>query len=84
MPERVSHPRPKLEEWAEIIATGSDDARKEDADNEQEILGDFINGGAVTWRAVASTPSLDAIGRFSIFSAVPIYRLDGVEIARPG
>ncbi len=34
----TAHLRPMLEKWAEIIATGSVDARKQ-----QEILGDFIN-----------------------------------------
>jgi hypothetical protein len=38
LPESVVERRPKLERWAEIIATGSVDAHKE-----QEILGDFLN-----------------------------------------
>jgi hypothetical protein len=38
LPEPVLQRRPKLEKWAEIIATGSIDAHKE-----QEILGDFLN-----------------------------------------
>jgi hypothetical protein len=38
LPEHVAQLRPKLEKWAEIIATGSVDAHKG-----QEILGDFIN-----------------------------------------
>ena len=38
LPESVLERRPKLERWAEIIATGSVDAHKE-----QEILGDFLN-----------------------------------------
>ena len=37
-PEQVTHVRPKIEKWAEIIGTGSVDAHKE-----QEILGGFIN-----------------------------------------
>ena len=38
VPDHVAQLRPKLEKWAEIIATGSVDAHKE-----QEPLGDFIN-----------------------------------------
>ena len=38
LPESVVKRRPKLQKWAEIIATGSVDAHKE-----QEILGDFLN-----------------------------------------
>ncbi len=38
LPESVDPCRPKLQKWAEIIATGSVDAHKE-----QEILGDFLN-----------------------------------------
>jgi hypothetical protein len=43
LPEHVAQLRPKLEKWAEIIATSSVDAHKE-----QKILGDFINSKHLT------------------------------------
>jgi PEP-CTERM motif len=45
-----------------------------------------IDGQTVTWQAVASTPTVDAnnTDRLPTTSKVPIYRLDGVEIASSG
>lgn len=43
---------------------------------------DTYGGTAVTWRALASTPSVSAKGRFN--PTVPIFRMDGTRIASNG
>jgi hypothetical protein len=59
LPEQVAHLRPKLEKWAEIIATASVDARKE-----QEILGDSIND--VFCELLGYTRAVDNRKRYTI------------------
>jgi len=59
LPEQVAQRRSKLEKWAEIIATGSVDAHKE-----QEILGDFIND--VFCELLGYTRAVDNPKRYTI------------------
>ena len=59
LPEQVAQLRPKLKKWAEIIATGSVDAHKE-----QEILGDFIND--VFCELLGYTRAVDNPKRYTI------------------
>ena len=59
LPEHIGRLRPKLEKWAEIIATGSVDAHKE-----QEILGDFIND--VFCELLGYTRAVDNPKRYTI------------------
>ena len=59
LPEQVVQRRTKLEKWAEIIATGSVDAHKE-----QEILGDFIND--VFCELLGYTRAVDNPSRYTI------------------
>ncbi len=59
LPEQVARCRPKLKKWAEIIATGSVDAHKE-----QEILGDFLND--VFCELLGYTRAVDNPKRYTI------------------
>ncbi len=59
LPESVLERRPKLEKWAEIIATGSVDAHKE-----VEILGDFLND--VFCELLGYTRAVDNPGRYTV------------------
>jgi len=59
LPEQVAGCRPKLEKWAEIIATGTVDAHKE-----QEILGDFLND--VFCELLGYTRAVDNPKRYTI------------------
>ena len=59
LPDHVAQRRSKLEKWADIIATGSVDAHKE-----QEILGDFLND--VICELLSYTRAVDNPKRYTI------------------
>ncbi len=42
---------------------------------------DTYNGQAVNWMVLGSTPAVSAVSRVPLSSDVPIYRVDGVEVA---